>query len=361
VWFWRETPIEPVVATKPDGPTANGTEFDHIPLWRTLAVPLFAPEAIVATTCVSLQLTTTPFVLPSQTLPLPCAAPNPEPMIVTGVPAAPEVGERLVTFGTGVTVNKEPLLLTPPTFTTKLPVFASVGTVVTIDVSLQIDGAATAPLKLTALVPCAEPKFAPAIVTVVPTGPLAGETLVIEGGIRTVNVGPCALCPPTWTVIGPLVAAAGTGITIWVSLQFVGVAAVPLKVTVLVPCATPKFAPVIVTGVPITPEAGERLAIAGEGTTVKATPLLAGPFVVTTILPDDAPPGTDTTICVLFQVVDVATTPLNVIVPCVEPNPTPCNVTTVPTGPIFGVTDAIVGALPAEPSAPTAKKVCGEF
>jgi len=50
------------------------------------------------------------------------------------------------------------------------------------------------------------------------------------------------------------------------ALQLVGVAAVPLNLTVLVPCVAPKLAPAIVTDVPTNPDAGFRLAIlVGEG------------------------------------------------------------------------------------------------
>jgi hypothetical protein len=51
----------------------------------------------------------------------------------------------------------------------------------------------------------------------------------------TVKVIPLLLTPPTVTTTGPVVAPDGTGATIDVALQLVGVAAVPLKVTVLVP------------------------------------------------------------------------------------------------------------------------------
>jgi hypothetical protein len=61
-----------------------------------------------------------------------------------------------------------------------------------------------------------------------------------------------------------------------VALQLVGVALIPLKVTVLVPCAAPKFVPLMVTAVPTAPELGVRFVILGAGTiTVKLTPLLA--------------------------------------------------------------------------------------
>jgi hypothetical protein len=49
-----------------------------------------------------------------------------------------------------------------------------------------------------------------------------------------------------------------------VALQLVGVAAVPLNVTVLVPCVVPKLVPVMVIDVPTVPELGLKLAILGE-------------------------------------------------------------------------------------------------
>src|SRR5437763_4600129 len=96
----------------------------------------------------------------------------------------------------------------------------------------------------------------------------------------------------------PLVAPAGTGTTIEFALQLAGVAEVPLNLTVLVPWAAPKLAPVIVTAVPMEPEVGERLLIVGAaGTvTVKLTLLLADPLTVTTTFPVVAPAGAGTTI-----------------------------------------------------------------
>ena len=52
-----------------------------------------------------------------------------------------------------VTVNAEPLLATPPTVTTTLPVVAPVGTVVAMLVALQVVIVAAVPLKVTVLVP----------------------------------------------------------------------------------------------------------------------------------------------------------------------------------------------------------------
>ncbi len=96
----------------------------------------------------------------------PAVAPNPEPVIVTEVPTSPEVGLMLVMLGDR-TVKVEPLLATPPTVTTTLPVVV-VGTTATMLVALQLVVVAPTPLKVTVLDACDAPKFVPVIVTEVP-------------------------------------------------------------------------------------------------------------------------------------------------------------------------------------------------
>lgn len=132
------------------------------------------------------------------------------------------------------------------------------------------------------------------------------------------NEAPLLACPPTVTTTLPVVAALGTGTTMDVALQLVGVAAVPLNVTVLVPCVDPKFVPVIVTDVPTGPDVGDKLVMLGPlVVTVNETPLLARLLTVTITLPVVAPLGTGTTIEVALQLVGVAVVPLNftVLVP----------------------------------------------
>lgn len=77
--------------------------------------------------------------------------PNVVPVIVTAAPTAPEVGERLLIFG--VTVKLFPLLATPDTVTTTLPVVAAVGTVTAMLVEPQDVTVAVVPLKATVLLP----------------------------------------------------------------------------------------------------------------------------------------------------------------------------------------------------------------
>jgi hypothetical protein len=172
-------------------------------------------------------------------------------------------------------VKATPLLPWAFTVTTTLPLVAPIGTGTMIEVGLQLLGVPVVPLNVTVLVPWIEPKLVPVIVTDVPTAPELGDRLMIEGGRITVNETPVLACPLTVTTTLPVVALLGTGTTIEVALQLVGVAVVPLNVTVLLPCVDPKFVPVIVIEVPTIPEVGERLVIEGGGITVNDTPLLA--------------------------------------------------------------------------------------
>ena len=57
--------------------------------------------------------------------------------MVTAAPTAPEVGDRLLMLGVGDTVNATPLLATPLTVTTTLPVEAPAGTLIVMLVALQ--------------------------------------------------------------------------------------------------------------------------------------------------------------------------------------------------------------------------------
>jgi hypothetical protein len=158
-----------------------------------------------------------------------------------------------------------------------LPVVAPVGTVVTIEVALQLVAVAVVPLNFTVLVPWVEPKFVPVIVTAAPTAPEVGDKLVMLGSATTVKLTPLLALPPTATTTLPVVAPVGTVATIEIALQLViVVAVVPLNFTVLVPCVEPKFAPAMVTEAPTAPVVGDKLLILGK--TVKLDPLLSTPL-----------------------------------------------------------------------------------
>src|SRR5207249_1994718 len=164
-------------------------------------------------------------------------------------------------FGVGSTVKLTPLLGTPLTVTTTLPVLAPLGTVATMDVALQLVAVALVPLNVTVLVPCVEPKFVPVIVTDVPTAPEVGDSPLMFGLGNTAKLTPLLFTPLAWTTTFPVVAPEGTGVTIELALQVVGVADVPLKLTVLAPCVEPKLLPPIVTEAPTAPVVGDTLLI----------------------------------------------------------------------------------------------------
>src|SRR6266576_408813 len=130
----------------------------------------------------------------------------PLPPAVAVVAAPLTVNEPLL-----VTVKATPLLGTPPTVTTTLPVDAPAGTGTAILVALQLElaGVAVVPLKVTVLVPGVAPKFVPAIVTDVPTAPEVGFRLVMVGaGTVTVKLTPLLATPPTVTTTLPVVGVA---------------------------------------------------------------------------------------------------------------------------------------------------------
>lgn len=220
-----------------------------------------------------------------------------------------------------------------------MPFVAPFGTVATMLVALQLVGVADTPLNATMLVPCDAPKLVPVIVTGVPTGPLLLLRLVMLGDV-TVKFTPLLATGPSLTTTFPVVAPVGTRATMLVWLQLINAAGMPLKETVLVPCAGPKFVPVRVTEVPAVPDVGFKLVIV-TGVTVKLTLLLTKPPTVTTTGPVVAPVGTDTVIPVSIQsklFCIVACVPLNVTVsPGTNvPKFVPKIDTDIPTGPEFG-------------------------
>ena len=98
------------------------------------------------------------------------------------------------------------------------------------------------------------------MVTVVPTEPLAGENPVIEG-ITIKFDDDVPVSPFTVTVIGPVVAPNGTVVIIFVLVELLTTASVPLKATELFSAVVSKFNPTIVTVVPTVPLGGEKLVV----------------------------------------------------------------------------------------------------
>ena len=123
------------------------------------------------------------------------------------------------------------------------------------------------------------------------------------------------------------------------------VAATPLKVTLVAPL---RLLPVMVTVVPTGPLVGlKELIVGGPTVTVKSLLLPPVPAVVVTLIgPVVAPVGTVAVIWVLETTVKAASVPLKVTV-LAPVKLFPPIVTVVPTGPLVGLKELIVGAFVA--------------
>jgi hypothetical protein len=292
---------------------------------------------------------------------VPTVGPKFVPLTVTEVPIGPDAGLMLEIFGGGVTVKGKPLLATPLTVTTTLTVPNAIeGTTASMLVALQLLTVAVVLPNVTVLVDCVDPKFAPVIVTTAPIGPCVRPRVDRLGpGLVTVNATGLLCTPATVTTIFPVWAPLGTGTTIVVGFQLVGVAATPPKVTEFPALLPPKLVPVIVTDVPMFPDVG--LTPAMLGVTVKLTPLLFTPATVTTTFPVVAAAGTGITMVVPFQLVAVpAGVPLKVtvLVPCEAPKSVPVIVTDVPAVPDVGFRPLMFGPSPPVPPAARKATIC---
>jgi hypothetical protein len=179
----------------------------------TATRPVVAPEGTVARICI-------PFTVKLAAMPLNVTAVAPArlvPLMVTDVPTGPLVGVKLLIVGAGpaVTVNEDELVAVPPgVVTVSTPVVAPVGTVAVICVAELTVKIAVKPLNRTVVAPV---RLLPVMTTDVPTGPLAGVTVVIVGAATTVNALALVTVPPgVVTEMGPVAAPVGTTATICV-------------------------------------------------------------------------------------------------------------------------------------------------
>ena len=258
------------------------------------------------------------------------------PVIVTTVPAGPLIGHSDVTDGPMVSAVVLTASAVPRTDTG--PVNASFGTVAVICVGETTVKVAFAvePVNDTQLT---EVRLVPVIVTVEPGEAVVGVKELIVGGAAKSSL---AVAVPAGAVmlIGPLVRLAGTvAVTVVADTTLNDAAGVVPKRTAVAP---DRFAPVMVTVVPVAPRAGEKLLIAGDET-VKV-PVLAAVLtgVSTEISPDTAFAGTATVIEVAVTEVGLIARPLNFT--AVAPVKfAPVTVRLVPVAPAAGLNDAIAG------------------
>jgi hypothetical protein len=296
------------------GETENGVPTLGPFVVVTKMFPVVAPSGTVVEMLVVVALVNVATVPLNVTVLAEIDEPKLLPEMVSGRPAGPDVADRVAMVARDTTVNGDPLLgVSPGIVTTTFPVVAPAGTITSIWDGLQAEGVVGVPLNVTVLVPCVLPKLEPAIETGSPTEPVVLVKKLMLGGEITVKLSALLTAPlgPVTTTF-PVEANAGTGTAILVGPQLVGVAATPLKVTVLPPWLVPKPDPPIVTEVLAGPVAGDRPVRTGLGLTVKVCGLLATPPTVTTTLPVVAPAGGNVTIWVGPHIVRVAGVPLKV-------------------------------------------------
>ena len=265
------------------------------------------------------------------------------PMMVTCVPAGPEVGAKELMLGGKRTVKSFALMAVPSgTVTRILPVVAPTGTLARICVLESIVKVVAATLLNETCDALA--KLFPVMVTCAPTRPEVGENELILGGKVTMKSSALVTSPPgAVALIFPVVAPAGTLARICVLESTIKDApATLLNVTCVVP---KKLFPVMVTWVPAGPLVGvKEEMVGGSGSvTVKSSALATSPpGAVTLILPVLALTDTVARICVSESTLNAAAILLNVT--CVAPVKLfPVIVTDVPIGPLFGVKEAMVG------------------
>jgi hypothetical protein len=142
--------------------------------------PVDAPDGTAVTIVVLVAAVTMALVPLNVTMLFAAVESKPVPDMMTAVPTVPFTGRNSVIVGVTVKLSDEVAVI-PSTFTEMAPVVAPDGTVVTIDVAVELSTVAVTPLNVTVLPAAVVSKFVPWIVTVAPTLPPAGEKPVIVG------------------------------------------------------------------------------------------------------------------------------------------------------------------------------------
>lgn len=188
--------------------------------------------------------------------------------------------------GAVVTVKLDALVAVPSSVVTTMgPVIAPAGTVAVIVPELLTVNVAALPPNETVVAPV---KFVPVIVTPVPTAPIAGAKEVMAGVTVKRVVVTIAPLPGVVTVMGPVVAPAGTVVVIVPEGLTVKVAATPLNETAVAPV---KAVPVIVTPVPTGPKIGANGLKLIPSRKAMMSSVAVGPSATVLIGPENDAPG----------------------------------------------------------------------
>ncbi len=288
-----DAPIAPLAGVKPvrvgDGITIKLVVLATVipvPLTATVIGPVVAPAGTVVVRLVEVEAVTIANVPLKRTTLFVGVVLKFVPVIITVALTAPLPGLKPESVGVDITIKGVALVRVVPFMVMEIgPVAAPTGTVVVNVVEVDAVTTAGVPLKVILLSAGAVLKFVPDMVTVVPSTPDAGVNPVSVGSGATVKLVPVVtVIPLVVTLIGPVVAPAGTLVTILVEVDDVTVATVPLNMTTLLPGKVLKLFPVIVTCVFTAPLSGLKLVIVGVGSTVKLDALVTvTPLEVTEI------------------------------------------------------------------------------
>jgi hypothetical protein len=157
-----------------------GDEVTDSPFTFRVIFPVVAPDGTEVTIVVLVAALTTAAVPLKATTLFAAVVSKPVPDMMTAVPTEPLAGRNSVITGRTLKLSDEVAVM-PSTVTEMTPVVAPEGTVVTIDVAVELSTVAVTPLNVTVLSIAVVSKFVPWIVTVLPTTPLVGEKPVIVG------------------------------------------------------------------------------------------------------------------------------------------------------------------------------------
>lgn len=216
--------------------------------------------------------------------------------MITVLPTGPLPGVKLLMVGP-TTVKFVAVETAPKELVTVMtPVVAPFGTVVSITVGDKIWKLETTPLKATEVVPR---KLVPAMKIGFENDPEAADTPAMVGAAPGVIVKAVVLALPlgVTTVIGPVVAPAGTSTESCVSVDEIsaGLTTAPLNVTAEI---LDKPLPVMMTRLPTTPLPGVKPVITGAAGVKLVLLRTVPPGVVIEMGPAVTPKGTCAEICV---------------------------------------------------------------
>jgi hypothetical protein len=202
----------------------------------------------------------------------------------------------------------------------------------------KVNDFAAVPPKVTAETPV---KLVPFIVTVAPVAAAVGVKEVIVGAGTKVNSANEASPPAVVTMTLPVVPAPTTAVIVVELITVKDVAAVPPKLTAVVP---KKFVPLIVSVNPSPPLVGSKEVIVGAVAELYMNPVNVAvpPAVVTVTLPEVPAATTAVMVVALTTVKDEAAVPPKAT--AVAPVKfVPLIVTVAPVAAAVGVKDVIVG------------------